>query len=95
MIQLEAEGFVLDRVAEVERMARLSEPEQAARAQEIRTCYRKAPVGGDLVRSARVPEGGGKQAMDRGQMQTALKYQRAHKCSWDEAVEKTTGAAAQ
>ena len=92
VIQLQAEGFELDRAKEVEAMARMTDAARQGHADHIRKYYRQAPVSTGFdptdvaLASARRGAGTPKEHVDdEASLEKALKYQRQKGCTWEEA----------
>lgn len=94
-IQLESEGYRIKRAEEVERMARMTEAQQAEREKEIRENYQRAPIdrGDGFVQTARVSGPGEPKALDREAFARAKKYQREKGVTWEEAMSHEMGTA--
>ncbi len=89
LIQLEAEGFEIDRAAEVERMTAMDEANRPKHLDYIRKYHRQAPVSraadASDIAIATAPRRDGKKQFGEKELDVALKYQRQKGCSWEEA----------
>lgn len=93
VIQLEAEGYrIPDRAREVGRMAQLDEAGRNDRADEIRTCYQRAPVSFDgFVPLAQDPSRKAP-ATSRDQRDQAVSLAGRKGISFDEALMQVKGS---
>jgi len=101
IVQLEAEGFRINRATEVERMARMEPAARTEREKEIRENYQRAPIGtprggqaDGFVRTQPGAGPGGPKNLDRAGFERAQKYQREKRCTWEEAVQHELGTGA-
>jgi hypothetical protein len=89
--QLNGEGYYFrDAAREAERFARMSEPERADRAAEVRACYQRDPAAGPMARVADAADDR-PGVISAARMDAALHYQRRNDCTWDEALKATEG----
>ena len=89
--QLNGEGYYFrDAGREAERFARMTEPERAERAAEVRACYQRDPAAGPMARVADAADDR-PGVISPQRLDAALHYQRRNDCTWDEALKATEG----
>ena len=87
VVQLEAEGYDLDRAAEVKTLVALAPDGRKQHLERIRRYYRQAPVGPMVpVYGGPVEGGDGGEQFTQADLDRAHQYMRAHPgCEWDAA----------
>lgn len=88
LIQLEAEGYILDRVEELDSVQEMSDERYQKHLSNIRRRYQKAPVNADLKRFSRPVPGvpGAPASLTREQAQTIAEKAIASGISFDQAL---------
>jgi len=86
--QLEAEGYDLDRAAEVKRMADLDKAERAAHIAYVRKYHRQNVTNNRLIRTAPLDDAGSKKAYSKERVQKAIALAESGDMTYEEALQK-------
>ncbi|VTS08553.1 nucleotide exchange factor GrpE [Tuwongella immobilis] len=89
VMQLEAEGYNLQRAVEVQRLLPLTAAERTNHLDYVRQCYSRQPVASPIrVYSGHVETPTSTDNPTESQMEAAVQYMRDHSCDWDVAISK-------
>lgn len=88
LVQLEAEGYQFDRAELLTEVAALPQDHYARRLEGIRKYFRRAPIGGDFVRTANLPPPRtGGQEFPADKINAAVRHMEQKNCTIEEALE--------
>ena len=90
LVQLEAEGFVLNRAEELQDADHLSDDQFKVKLERMRKNYRKSPVSQAVIPTADNTEGGadGKVKLDKGTMMKIASYATLKGCTFQDALQE-------